>query len=78
MKADGVDHLDRVLDKGIVIDGSHVSLAGALDLRTIETRIIVASIETCLEHAEAIGHTLRTSHDVLPLVPSAFPRQDRD
>lgn len=46
--------LDRVLDKGIVIDAwIRFSLAG-LDLLTVQARIVVASIETYLEYAEAL------------------------
>jgi hypothetical protein len=41
-----IDVLDRVLDKGIVIDAwVRVSLVG-IDLVTVEARIVVASIDT--------------------------------
>lgn len=50
-----IDILDRVLDKGIVIDAwVRVSLVG-IDLVTVEARIVVASIETYLRYSEAIG-----------------------
>lgn len=50
-----IDVLDRVLDKGIVIDAwVRVSLVG-IDLITVEARVVVASIETYLKYAEAIG-----------------------
>lgn len=50
-----IDVLDRVLDKGIVIDAwVRVSLVG-IDLVTIEARIVVASIDTYLKYSEAIG-----------------------
>lgn len=50
-----IDVLDRVLDKGIVIDAYvRVSLVG-IDLVTVEARIVVASITTYLKYAEAIG-----------------------
>ena len=46
-----IDVLDRVLDKGIVIDAwVRVSLVG-IDLLTIEARVVVASIETYLNYA---------------------------
>lgn len=49
-----LDVLDRVLDKGIVVDAwVRVSLAG-LDLLTVETRIVVASIQTYLERSDQI------------------------
>ncbi len=52
-----IDILDRVLDKGIVIDAwVRVSLVG-IDLVTVEARIVVASIDTYLKYSEAIGMT---------------------
>src|SRR3954452_11096040 len=52
-----IDVLDRVLDKGIVIDAwVRVSLVG-IDLLAVEARIVVASIDTYLKYAEAIGTT---------------------
>ena len=52
-----IDVLDRVLDKGIVIDAYvRVSLVG-IDLVSVEARIVVASVETYLKFAEAIGIT---------------------
>jgi hypothetical protein len=50
-----IDVLDRVLDKGIVIDAYvRVSLVG-IDLVSVEARIVVASVETYLKYAESIG-----------------------
>jgi len=50
-----IDVLDRVLDKGIVIDAYvRVSLVG-IDLVTVEARIVVAAIDTYLKYAEAMG-----------------------
>jgi gas vesicle structural protein len=52
-----IDVLDRVLDKGIVIDAwVRVSLVG-IDLVTVEARIVVASIDTYLRYSEAVGLT---------------------
>ena len=52
-----IDVLDRVLDKGIVIDAYvRVSLVG-IDLVSVEARIVVASVETYLKYAESIGIT---------------------
>ena len=60
-----IDVLDRVLDKGIVIDAwVRVSLVG-IDLVTVEARIVVASIDTYLRFSEAVGIT----------APSARPRR---
>src|SRR5574341_157754 len=50
-----IDVLDRVLDKGIVIDAwVRVSLVG-IDLITVEARVIVASIDTYIKYSEAVG-----------------------
>jgi hypothetical protein len=50
-----IDVLDRVLDKGIVIDGwGRVSVAG-IDLIHIDGFVIVASIQTYLQYAESLG-----------------------
>jgi len=47
--------LDRVLDKGIVIDGwGRVSVAG-IDLIGIDAWVVVASIQTYLQYAESLG-----------------------
>jgi len=52
-----IDVLDRVLDKGIVIDAwERVSLVG-IDLKTVDARIVVASMATYLKYSEAIGIT---------------------
>ena len=56
-----IDVLDRVLDKGIVIDAwVRVSLVG-IDLVTVEARIVVASIDTYLKYSEAVGITAPTA-----------------
>jgi len=47
-----IDVLDRVLDKGIVIDAYvRVSLVG-IDLVTVAERVVVSSIETYLKAGE--------------------------
>jgi gas vesicle structural protein len=49
--------VDRILDKGIVIDAfARVSLVG-IELLSIEARVVAASVETYLKYAEAIGLT---------------------
>ena len=49
--------VDRILDKGVVIDAwVRVSLVG-IELLAIEARVVVASVETYLKYAEAIGLT---------------------
>src|SRR5207247_6582610 len=52
-----IDVLDRILDKGIVIDAwVRISLVG-IDLITVEARVVVASIDTYLKYADAVGLT---------------------
>ena len=52
-----VEVIDRILDKGIVVDAwARVSLVG-IELLTIEGRVVVASVDTFLKYAEAIGLT---------------------
>ena len=56
-----IDALDRVLDKGIVIDAwVRVSLVG-IDLITVEARVVVASIATYFSRADAIAELPRAS-----------------
>ena len=56
-----IDVLDRVLDKGIVIDAwVRVSLVG-IDLITVEARVVVASIDTYLKYSEAVGQVAPAS-----------------
>jgi gas vesicle structural protein len=56
-----IDVLDRVLDKGIVIDAwVRVSLAG-IDLLAVEARIVVASIATYLQYSSHMDDTLRAA-----------------
>ncbi len=69
-----IDVLDRVLDKGIVIDAwVRVSLVG-IDLITVEARVVVASIDTYLKYSEAVGQVgpmsrpqgeLSAAHDIV-------------
>jgi len=49
--------INVILDKGIVIDAwARVSVVG-IEILTIEARVVVASVETYLRYAEAIGLT---------------------
>ena len=60
-----IDVLDRVLDKGIVIDAwVRVSLVG-IDLITVEARVVVASIDTYLKYSEAVGQVAPTAKPAL-------------
>ena len=52
-----VEVIDRILDKGVVIDAwVRVSLVG-IELLTTEARVVIASVETFLRYAEAVGLT---------------------
>jgi hypothetical protein len=60
-----IDVLDRVLDKGIVIDAwVRVSLVG-IDLITVEARVVVASIDTYLKFSEELGQVGSASRPVV-------------
>ena len=49
--------VDRILDKGIVVDAwARVSLVG-IEILAVEARIVVASVDTFLKYAEAVGFT---------------------
>ena len=49
--------VDRILERGIVIDAwAKVSLVG-IELLSVEARIVIASVDTYLKYAEAIGLT---------------------
>jgi gas vesicle structural protein len=49
--------VDRILDKGIVVDAwVRVSLVG-IELLAIEARVVVAGVDTWLKYAEAVGLT---------------------
>ena len=56
--------IDRILDKGIVVDAwARVSLVG-IELLAIEARVVVAGVDTYLKYAEAIGLTSNASEAV--------------
>lgn len=47
--------IDRILDKGIVIDAYvRVSLVG-IEVLTVDARIVIASVDTWLRYADAVG-----------------------
>lgn len=56
-----VEVIDRILDKGLVIDAFvRVSLVG-IEILTLEARIVIASVETYLKYASAVGVNLAGS-----------------
>ena len=49
--------VDRILDKGVVVDAwIRVSLVG-IEILAIEARVVVAGVDTFLKYAEAVGLT---------------------
>lgn len=60
-----IDVLDRVLDKGIVIDAHvRVSVAG-VELVSVQARVVVASIQTYLQHADTLAYTSLAAQPLL-------------
>lgn len=49
--------IDRILDKGIVVDvWARVSLVG-IEILAVEARVVIAGVDTFLKYAEAVGLT---------------------
>jgi gas vesicle structural protein len=77
-----IDVLDRILDKGIVVDAwVRISLVG-IDLITVEARVVIASIDTYLKYAEAVGAVPTVSRPALGEatssgMPSTVPSSSR-
>ena len=65
-----IDVLDRVLDKGIVIDAWVLVSVVGIDLITVEARVVVASIDTYLKYSGAVGQTVTASRPVLEGKPN--------
>jgi gas vesicle structural protein len=60
--------VDRILDRGCVIDAFvRVTLVG-IELLAIEARIVIASVDTWLKYAEAVG--LTTTFDQVTEIPA--------
>jgi gas vesicle structural protein len=60
--------IDRILDRGCVIDAFvRVTLVG-IELLAIEARIVIASVDTWLKYAEAVG--LTTTFDQMADMPA--------
>lgn len=61
-----IDLLDRVLDKGIVMDASSRLSLGVANLINHKKHVVVASIETHLHHGEARAVTRFANRQPLP------------
>ena len=70
------DVIDIILDKGLVIDAYvRVSLAG-IELLTIDARIVIASVDTYLRFAEAVGRLdVTESQTTLPELIEEMPER---
>lgn len=63
--------LDRVLDKGVVIDAfARLSLVG-IEILTVEARVVVASVDTFLHYAEEIAKIEQA--EIAASAPEAAP-----
>ena len=68
-----IDVLDRVLDKGIVIDyWSRIFLLGIDLLTTVEARAVVASLDTYLTYAEALERAPVVARRMVPRTGSKW------
>ena len=62
--------LDRILDKGIVVDvWARISLVG-IEILTVEARVVVASVDTFLHYTEEMAKIEQASIGVAPGVPA--------
>jgi hypothetical protein len=68
------DVIDRILDKGLVIDAwISISIVG-LEILTIEARVVVASVDTYLRYANAISEMGLVSAPKRLFAPEPQPR----
>jgi hypothetical protein len=62
--------LDRILDKGVVVDAwARISLVG-IEILTVEARVVVASVDTYLHYAEEMAKIEQASIGVAPEMPA--------
>jgi len=62
--------LDRILDKGVVVDTwARISLVG-IEILTIEARVVVASVDTFLHYAEEITKIEKAAMEAAPEIPA--------
>ena len=69
-KSNLIDVLDRVIDKGIVIDAWMALSVAGIELVQVEARMIVASIQTYLKHADAVT---QVTPGLLAKMPGVLP-----
>jgi len=62
--------LDRILDKGIVVDvWARISLVG-IEILTIESRVVVASVDPFLHYPEEMAKIEQAAIGATPKVPA--------
>jgi len=62
--------LDRILDKGIVVDvWARVSLVG-IEILTVESRVVIASVDTYLHYSEEMAKIEQAAIGTTPGVPA--------
>jgi hypothetical protein len=62
--------LDRILDKGVVVDvWARISLVG-IEILTVESRVVVASVDTFLHYSEEMAKIEQASIGATPTVPA--------
>ena len=62
--------LDRILDKGVVVDiWARISLVG-IEILTIESRVVVASVDTFLHYSEEMAKSEQAAIGATPGVPA--------
>ena len=62
--------LDRILDKGVVVDvWARVSLVG-IEILTVESRVVVASVDTFLHYSEEMAKIEQASIGATPNIPA--------
>ena len=60
-----IDVLDRILDKGVVVDAGVRNSPIGIDLTTVETRVVIESIDTYLTYGEDAGITSTVARTAL-------------
>ena len=62
--------LDRILDKGVVVDiWARASLVG-IEILTVESRVVVASVDTFLHYSEEMAKIEQAAIGATPKVPA--------
>ena len=62
--------LERILDKGVVVDvWARASLVG-IEILTIESRIVVASVDTFLHYSDEMAKIEQAAIGATPKVPA--------